>query len=293
MAFLYRFNKPEYLFRPKQLLKRLTSNSYYDSSSLTAVELPWGQTINVNPTEVVGRSIEVLGVYELAQTEILRRSLKFAKSFIDIGANIGYFTLAALGSKNFDGKILSFEPHPSVIERLKENVRLQNKNNNVEIYDFALSESEGSSMLYIPEDFSHNEGIATLEKPLGKHREIMIKHKRLDELIPDNDELILKIDTEGHEFSVLKGAAKLFEKGSVKAVFFEEFSHPSKASSFEFLKSFGFKVFRIERSLFGPKLVDPLSPLPSKIWEPTNYLAIYNESIPVLELTAKGWSCLR
>ncbi|MBH48542.1 MAG: hypothetical protein CME71_10280 [Halobacteriovorax sp.] len=287
----YKFNKPEYVLRPKQLIKRLFNKSR--PGQLSTCMLPWGAPIQFNPGEVVGKSIDHLGLYELATSEFMSRLLEYCDEFVDIGANIGYFSLVALRNSKFKGTIHSFEPHPKIFEMLTHNINLQKSSARFKGYNLGLSTSDSQMELYIPQDFALNEGVASLEKPEGKHSKIVVDVKRLDHILGHDKKYILKIDTEGHEFSVLKGASDLFVAGSINAVFFEEFSHPSRAESFKFLQEHGFEIFRIERSFFGPKLKDPLTKQEGRVWEPVNYLAIKNDTIPMKALNAKGWSVLK
>ena len=255
--------------------------------------LPWGAPIQFNPSEVVGKSIDHLGLYELATSEFMSRLLEYCDEFVDVGANIGYFSLVALGSSKFNGTIHAFEPHPKIYEMLTHNINLQEKSARFKRYNLGLSTQDSQMELYIPEDFEQNEGVASLEKPQGKHSKIVVDVKRLDHILNHDQKYILKIDTEGHEFSVLQGASNLFAAGAINAVFFEEFTHPESAESFKFLQSYDFEIFRIERSFFGPKLKDPLIKQQGRVWEPVNYLAIKNGTIPMKTLNAKGWSVLK
>tara|TARA_R110000868_G_scaffold132381_8_gene343337 strand:- start:12389 stop:13273 length:885 start_codon:yes stop_codon:yes gene_type:complete len=286
----YKLNKPEYLLRPKQLIKRLFNKS--EPGRLCTCILPWGSPILINPSEVVGKSIDHLGLYELATTELLSRLLISCDEFVDIGANIGYFSLVALGSPNFNGAIHAFEPHPKIFERLGHNILLQEKASRIQRYNLGLSTQDSQMDLYIPEDFDKNEGVASLEKPEGKHTKITVDVKRLDGILALDKKYILKIDTEGHETSVLKGASKLFDASAINAVFFEEFADPNQAESFNFLRSYGFEIFRIERSFFGPKLNDPTSQQSGRVWEPVNYLAVKPSVIGRSGLYSSGWSVL-
>lgn len=290
MSFLYRFNKPEYIFRPSQLLKRLLTKPSMENEIVA--QLPWGAQMVINPKEVIGKSIDRLGFYELATSELLLRLIKSCDEFIDIGANIGYFTLVALSEKEFKGMIHSFEPHPKVYLRLKHNIDLQNESPRVVPHNLALSSSAGEMTLFIPEDFGDNEGIASLEKPQGPHQQIDVMVKRLDEVLSADRKYVIKIDTEGHEESVLNGAEKLFEKKSIGAILFEEFSDPKIAKSFSILKGNGFEIYRISRSLFGPKLVAPELPVKTRQWEPVNYLALHPEFMKLEEISKSGWSIL-
>lgn len=66
------FNKPEYLFRPTQILSKIRFLvERQRSNDLLAVPLPWGDVIRVSARDAIGKSLLTLGVHELAVSEIL------------------------------------------------------------------------------------------------------------------------------------------------------------------------------------------------------------------------------
>ena len=153
--------------------------------------MPWGSNLHYNPKEDIGRAINVLGVYELPLTEFIFRSLRHVDNFVDVGANIGYFTSLASSFKNISS-VHSFEPHPFIFEILKRNAT----SDKVNLNPFAASNTNGSAKLYIPKDFDLNMGIASLEKPLDEDIEkIEIQTKPLDELLDHDKTYCLKVDT--------------------------------------------------------------------------------------------------
>lgn len=132
------------------------------------------------------------------------------KTVIDVGANVGQFTVAT--SKIFgDVKVYSFEPIPACVERLKENV---SSINNIVVYPFALGESETEVKFYVN---SHSQSSSALTLAPTHHdafpdekerEEITVKVSTLD-LVFSNIELqhpvLLKLDVQGYEAQVLLG----------------------------------------------------------------------------------------
>lgn len=285
MKILYRLNKPEYLFKPSQLIKRIFKVGIKKTES----QMPWGEMLFYNPNDDIGKAINVLGVYELPLTELINRSLKNVDNFLDIGANIGYYSSLAASHSNIK-QVQAFEPHPIIFETLSKNCQFSSK---VLIHKWAASNSEGEASLYIPKDFDTNMGIATLEKNKDEEiKEIKIQTKTLNSLIDKSKTYCVKIDTEGHEASVLSGASELLSSGAFKYIFFEEFDSYPNAQTFSILENYNYSIFRIERELFGPKLVDPATNQPTKRWQPVNYLAINKELTVIDELKKTGWSIL-
>ena len=82
---MYNLLKPEYLWRPRQILRRLS----FKPSQNATLPLPWDCTIDACSTETIGRSIATQGVYDLAITETIMRLTDPGETALDIGANIG------------------------------------------------------------------------------------------------------------------------------------------------------------------------------------------------------------
>ena len=285
MSILYKFNKAEYIFKPSQLLKRLTGSGMERTDSI----MPWGLSLHYNPKEDIGKAINVLGIYELPLTELIFRSLGHVDHFVDVGANIGYFTSLASSFTNIE-TINSFEPHPFIFEILKRN----SKDSKIKLNAFAASDKNGIAELYIPKDFNENMGIASLEKPEEEEIEkIEIETKPLDEILNSDQNYCLKIDTEGHESSVLLGAKELLKKQAFSYIFFEEFESYPQAESFKILHDNNYEITRIERGLMGPKLDDPNTNREIKRWQPVNFLAVPKGSENLERISGLGWNILK
>ena len=83
-------NRPEYIFRPAQVYKRLSHFKAKQTNQFENVSLPWGVNITVRPDEVIGRSLWSMGIYDLSVTETLWRLIDSGETAVDVGANIGY-----------------------------------------------------------------------------------------------------------------------------------------------------------------------------------------------------------
>ncbi len=155
--------------------------------------------------EVVLLDLLLTGVFEEKQTEILKKMTPVGGVFIDIGANIGYYSLCAARWVGHRGKVYSFEPIPSTLKRLESNIEL-NKRSNVFIYSWACSSINGERKMVTGKDSGWSrleycdEG-DTLVKVITLDTFVeSIKLSRID---------VIKIDTEGADFEVLKGAKKV------------------------------------------------------------------------------------
>jgi len=256
-----------------------------------ALTLPWGLKLSVKINESVGQAIWQLGVYDLVVSETLWRLTDPEDFAVDIGANIGYMTsiLAARMSKK--GRIVAFEPHPELFARLEENVRGWNCQNQIDLVNTALSETEGIRSLSMPDEFNGNEGIASLTRKILSGRSIDVLSSTLDNVFshPPYPTLI-KIDIEGAEAELVRGGRKLLHSHQVRDIIFEDHERqPSQTTNT--LTECGYRVFKLTRSFFGPKLMSPLTESGSK-WEPPSYLATMDAQRALDRMGAVGWKIL-
>ncbi len=131
----------------------------------------------------------------------------------DIGSNIGLYTIKQAGKAGINGKVWSFEPNPLSFERLKMNLE-ENGIRNAKAIKKAVSSKTGNVK------FSVDFGVTTEGKLLhsseaaisNKNVIIEVECITLDDFVIDNNVKkidMLKIDTEGEEFEVLKGASNI------------------------------------------------------------------------------------
>lgn len=142
-----------------------------------------------------------------------RAYLRPGEVVVDVGANIGDTSIVCAGSVNPGGMVYAFEPHPRVFAWLRENLDL-NRVDNVRAANLALGESEGSVDFSDDrrDDMNHvlSAGAGTLRVPV----------KTLDSALPPLGEVrLLKVDVEGFELFVLRGARQVLQK--TKAVHVE------------------------------------------------------------------------
>lgn len=127
--------------------------------------------------------------------------------FVDVGASTGWFSVA-IAAAGFD--VVAFEPNVNPFRRLLENCAL----NEVEIdaRNQAVSDANGEASLFFNAGLPLTSG-ASLNKAdcLRPSGEAIVKTVRLDDAITGSPKLI-KVDVEGHEMAVLRGAGKLIER---------------------------------------------------------------------------------
>src|SRR5438132_410369 len=115
------FKRPEYFFRPAQVLRRLC-RIWRSPQTEEIVELPWGAPVKVRIAENVGSSIIYYGIFDKIVPEAIWRLLDEGETAVDIGANIGQNSSAMAFKSGPRGRVVSFEPHPITFAELQQNV---------------------------------------------------------------------------------------------------------------------------------------------------------------------------
>jgi FkbM family methyltransferase len=130
---------------------------------------------------------------------------------VDVGAHIGKYTIIASKMVGSKGKVIAIEAHPANYDILKRNIVI-NKLSNVIALNYAVHSTEMLVKLYEPgqeEGFTIYNTIMTDRISLNNQKYIEVKANRLDSLLLENgikEVNWIKIDVEGAEFEVLKGA---------------------------------------------------------------------------------------
>lgn len=174
--------------------------------------------MRLDRTSYMGSLIYWRGYHALMELKCLERCLKPEMVFADVGANHGEFTTFA-AKRLQQGRVLAFEPLEENYRQLCENVRL-NGFSNVTTYPIGLADVQREVELYSSNDhYAHggwNEGLATVfrtsycSSPVGK-----VYLKVFDDLFGERNLKRLdgmKIDVEGSELPVLKGAIRTIER---------------------------------------------------------------------------------
>jgi FkbM family methyltransferase len=280
--------RPEYYFRLGSIFKKL----FKSATGVVNQKTPWGNQMEIDVNETIGNSIYSTRIYDLPLSETIWRLTEPGNFVLDIGANIGFVTGLFSHKSGPAGKVWSFEPNPVIISRLTKNIS-NNKNNNITLYPFALSDSNSEGYLEFPDIFSYNHGVAYVENNGGHSAKAMkIDLRKLDDMIdPDTIINVVKIDVEGHEISVFKGAEKLIDNKQITNIVYEDHDpYPSQISKFLLAK--GYTLFRMEKGWFNLNLKDPVSEASTNGWEPTNYLATLDTKTVKKKMKGMFYKCL-
>lgn len=178
-------------------------------------DAPHVAMLDLIPGDVISGNIAFTGRYELALTARLKRLARDGGLLVDVGANMGYFSLlwTALAP---DTTAIAFEPSPHVAARLRRNVEANGLETRITVREQAVSRTEGSAA-FDPGPLQQS-GWGGLSPHAGQ---LQVATVRLDVALANRDIAVLKIDTEGADAWVLEGAAALLASRRIGHVFYE------------------------------------------------------------------------
>lgn len=197
-------------------------------------------------------SIYFKGSYELSIVNLLRRLLRPGNRVVDVGANVGAYTLVMAQRAGEKGMVAAFEPNPETYRRLQRNLELNALTGRVVTHQVALSAQPGNAVLHLPVPGFPNRGIASLVKYAEvQGPTIEVPVETLDRVLANWDSCdLIKIDTDGNDDQVLKGAFGLLERFRPNLIF--EYSAVSWRDAdqrgvelFQFLRKLDYQVYWI------------------------------------------------
>ncbi len=135
--------------------------------------------------------------------------------FVDIGANVGVYAVLASAVKK--AKSIAVEPIPEPFQNLINNLKINKIENIVEALNLGLGDEDAELMFTKNLDCENRIAVAS-----DKESEcIKVPVKTLDEIIKTRNPIMLKIDVEGYEEKVLKGAKQILQRDSLKVLIVE------------------------------------------------------------------------
>lgn len=152
------------------------------------------------------------GLHEYSEMLFLLHFLRKEDKFIDIGANVGSYTILAAG--HVGAQTISFEPVPQTFQWLNKNIHLNKIEFIVQSFNMALGSEKGSL------NFSSNEDAMNHVVNEGG---IKVPVDTLDNITQNFQPTMIKIDVEGWETEVIKGAENTLKMDSLKVIIIELF----------------------------------------------------------------------
>jgi len=194
-------------------------------------------------SKVITRWFSSFGLFSEIYLEDVysKETLKKGQNIIDVGANIGVYTILAAEKVSNSGRVIAIEPGPKNYELLIKNIELNNFQNVIP-KNIALTDHEGFEKLYLSSSFAGH----SLVFQENKNSYINIPVTTIDKLV---EELgfkkidIIKIDAEGAEMPILKGAEKTLKVNPNIKMLIACYHYPSETKEVcQFLNNKGFKT---------------------------------------------------
>ena len=220
------------------------------------LQIEWleGLRLTLDPGNEICQSIFVTGRYEPNEFSWLGRVLKPGMAFVDVGANLGVYTLFAARRVSDNGRVIAIEPSSREMQALRGNVEL-NSLTNVSLVNVAVSDHAGEIELLVASarHAGHNTvGAFGYDTQLEKREKVRVE--RVDDILESASVRrvdVIKMDIEGAEFAALRGATATLERH--RPTLLLELSDraliPQKASSAEvlaFLESYGYETYAFD-----------------------------------------------
>jgi FkbM family methyltransferase len=199
------------------------------------------------------------GQWEETETRLFSSFVKKGMTVVDVGANVGYYTLLAARLVGEKGKVFAFEPNPENFALLTRNVAA-NGYKNVVLVPKAVSNQSGTASLLIDKASSGGHSLSAFR---GGADFVQVETVSLDEYFADRQERIdvLKIDAEGAEMAILNGMSQLLERNTDLTLLTEFFPRAIQAFGYrpeEYVRRLGECGFQIYPLDEGPGEPEPL-----------------------------------
>jgi FkbM family methyltransferase len=192
-----------------------------------------------------------LGTYEPDLQEAIRELIRPGWVVYDIGANVGYITLMLACKTAEDGRVLAFEPLPENVERLKENIALNNMNAWVTVIAAAVVDSPGTVRFWVgpSDDMGKADGSAGRNN-VPYYRSMEVQGVSLDGLIYQDHYPIpqaIKMDIEGGEVLALRGMEQTLRQAR-PIVLLELHGEESARQAWQVFQESGYRLHRMEKA---------------------------------------------
>jgi FkbM family methyltransferase len=206
----------------------------------------------------ISKELLLTGVHEERTTAIVKKELKEGMNIIEVGANVGYYSLLESRLIGKAGTVYAIEPVPENFERLNENIIINNRDNIIS-YNFAISDHPGSADFFLTNESNWGSMVdpasdfistSMTEKLQERHNEkITVQTKTVDEFVKNQgitEVNLIRMDIEGYEIQALNGMKELLDSSTNLRLLIEVhnkiFTNPKESlgPTFDMLLKYGF-----------------------------------------------------
>lgn len=192
------------------------------------------------------------GIYEVDTRKVILECLATDSVFVDVGANIGLFTVPA-ARRAREGNVIAVEASSDIAAYLESNVT-RNRLSNVRVHSFAAFDRSGDKVKFYSAP-SDKFGMGSLAPQFGETNEF-VETMTLDDLIPEREVgrvRVVKIDVEGFEARVLRGARRLLTRAAPPLVLIEFWDWAEERADVggagtaqSVLREMGYRIWRLQ-----------------------------------------------
>lgn len=237
----------------------------------------FGFHLDGNSQDLIQQWIYYFGIWEPALTTWMRRRLGRGDTFVDVGANIGYYALLASKTVGPSGRVIAIEASPTIAERLSRNVQSNHAANVRAIHAAALGER---SVVRLYRGNDSNSGETTIVEAFASGFECEVEAYPLHELLTDEElrsARLFKIDVEGAEYQVIAGLDSLQKVRPDAELIIEV--HPGYLAQrgetldalLELMTQAGYAIYVVEEEWWAPAyLAGTRMPAPKRFVGPAN-----------------------
>jgi len=153
------------------------------------------------------------GLHEFADMAFVLHFLRPDEVFVDVGANIGSYTV--LASAVCGAKTIAIEPDPDTMVALRKNVIVNGIKDRVTLVEAAVGSEEGTVAFTVGRDTTNK-----VADP-GDRNTRVVNVQTLDDILANVSPALIKMDVEGYEAKVFAGACQSLESASLQAILIE------------------------------------------------------------------------
>ncbi len=188
-----------------------------------SVRLKSGQRLKIRINDPLGRDILRDESFESAIRGRMLSQVREGMVVLDVGANIGYYTVQFARISGRTGRVIAFEPNPVMVAELKANIEL-NHLSNVQVEPIALFNRDGEANLHCPLTGREAHGTLVPNETFEIKNVLKVRTRRLDDFLKEAGMSFvdfMKVDVEGAERNVFQGASETLRGPRKPVIFFE------------------------------------------------------------------------
>jgi len=199
----------------------------YIGNDRMLVDLAYGGMLLASASDLsLMPSLVTTGMIEPPLTQFFLDQVEPGQVVVDVGANIGYFTVLAAKLVGDTGRVVAFEANPSAVRLLKDNLAVNwLTGHDVRVEALAVSSAEGTVTLNASEKFLGDSSVnlrPAADNLVDDPQAVEVPAVTLDGALQDLPVIdLLKVDIEGGEFHAFTGMQRLLGEGRVRRVVFE------------------------------------------------------------------------